>query len=360
MPFPWAALAIAGMAGAAALTGVPGAAAGRSRPTSEATCGSGQPRTEGPYVTSGGPDDDYTRDGCYAIVGQSVIRRATDGRTRWTRALAGELGGVRPPHILHDAARVYVAHGDGVTALDVAAGSIVWHSAGPRERMRLRDTLLLATECGSSQAIQAGGRFVVARSVADGRTIFKVRLPAAFTDPWPIREFGGWFVAQDGDAADDSIGAVIFDATGRVRYRLAKLLVGGTRQGNDVVLLTVGEVARLAPSGAVRWSFPSVYSGNGDTVGGGMVTLPGGDLVEYEYDSISDSGVGLQRFDPAHGTRRWAADCKALGVSHSLYQHHATVAVDGSQLRVTSRGSYGTFVEWLDLATGKQVRRIQE
>jgi hypothetical protein len=44
-------------------------------------------------------------------------------------------------------------------------------------------------------------------------------------------------------------------------------------------------------------------------------------------------------------------------VGHSQYLHDATVAVAGERLRVSSQGSYGTFVEVLDLRTGKQLRR---
>ncbi len=77
-----------------------------------------------------------------------------------------------------------------------------------------------------------------------------------------------------------------------------------------------GEVARLTPSGSPGWSVPS--GGGGDTDGGGIVPLPGSDLVVYEYDAISDSGVRLKRFDPSEGTVQWETFCKPLGVGHSL------------------------------------------
>src|SRR5262245_20260138 len=54
-----------------------------------------------------------------------------DGMMEWSTRLEGYLGLVRPPHLLFDKERVYVTHGDGVTALDVRTGVVLWHSPGP-------------------------------------------------------------------------------------------------------------------------------------------------------------------------------------------------------------------------------------
>src|SRR5260221_7392734 len=78
-----------------------------------------------------------------------VIRRDHAGRILWATRLTGDLGSVRPPHLLADAFRVYVSHGDGVTALDRETGKVVWHAKGPGDGMYLGDGLLLAADCGN-------------------------------------------------------------------------------------------------------------------------------------------------------------------------------------------------------------------
>ena len=52
-----------------------------------------------------------------------VVRRDPSGQVLWATPLEGYLGRVRPPHLLADADRVYVTHGDGVTALDRRTGT---------------------------------------------------------------------------------------------------------------------------------------------------------------------------------------------------------------------------------------------
>ena len=312
----------------------------------------------GPYVDAGSRDPDWTWDGAFSIAGDSVVRHDGPDRVVWATQLDGDLGGVRPPHLIADAHRVYVANGGGVTALDVGTGKIVWNSSGPNERMLLSRDLILATVCGSSEAIKANGRFATSRKVTDGSIEFKIRLPDAWEDPLPIGEVAGLFLIQDYRSRDNGDGALLVDRSGRVRFHLRRLVTDGIRLGDDLVLLLNGEVVRLASSGNVRWSFPSHILGDDERGSGGIVALPGGDLLEYEFEDISDSGVGLKRFEPSGGKMRWDAFCKPLGVSHSIYHHRAHVVIEAGQVKVISRGSYGTFTEWLALSTGQQVRRV--
>jgi outer membrane protein assembly factor BamB len=312
----------------------------------------------GPYVDAGSPDPAWTRDGAFSIAGDSVVRHAGQGHVIWATQLEGDLGGVRPPHLIADAHRVYVANGGGVTALDVDTGRLAWNSNGPNERMLLSKDLILATECGTGGAIKANGRYATARKVTDGSIAFKLRLPDAWEDPLPICEVAGLFVIQDYRSRATSDGALLVDHSGRVRFRLRRLVTDGIRLGDDMVLLLNGEVVRLAPSGEARWSFPSHIRGDDERGSGGIVALPGGDLLEYEFDDISDSGVALKRFEPSVGKMRWDTFCEPLGVAHSIYHHDAHVVIEAGQVKVISRGSAGTFTEWLAPSTGHQVRRV--
>lgn len=149
-------------------------------------------------------------------------------------------------------------------------------------------------------------------------------------------------------------GSVVLDWA---RLGIRNPVICGLRIGRDVLVLMEGEVARFTPRGMRRWSFPSIINGGGR---GGLVKIPGGDVIEFEYNGIADSGVGVQRFSPIDGARRWSVHCEGLGVDHSKYFHRATVTIEGNELKVASRASGGTFVEWVDLGTGKRVRRITE
>src|SRR5438105_2415201 len=59
-----------------------------------------------------------------------VVRRDPSGGVSGATPLEGDLGRARPPHLLADADRVYVTHGDGVTALDRRTGTVLWPSPG--------------------------------------------------------------------------------------------------------------------------------------------------------------------------------------------------------------------------------------
>jgi hypothetical protein len=88
------------------------------------------------------------------------------------------------------------------------------------------------------------------------------------------------------------------------------------------------------------------------------VSVPAGGVLEVGYSRMADSGVHLVRRGGLLGRQVWEHWCRGLGVTHSEYQHDVTVRVEGPVVRVTSRGSDGTFVERLDLATGTRLGRV--
>jgi outer membrane protein assembly factor BamB len=273
-----------------------------------------------------------------------VISRDAAGEVRWATRLDGDLGSGPGPHLLWDRERIYVTHGGGVTALDAKTGKILWHAKGPANCMCLDGDQLLA----------ANGPHLVARAAATGATRFDVTLPKKDLNPEPIRAAGGLFIVQGDEDPGGWGDTYLIDRQGQVRFRLDRRVVAGVRQGQDLVLLTSRDVVRLAPGGKVQWAIPLDWGGN---AGGGLVAVPGGDLVAFRFCRIADSGVQVARLDPTTGKVAWLARCKNLGVNHSKYRHEATLSVEGDRLRVTSRGSFGTFVEALDLRSGKQLER---
>src|SRR5262249_34303670 len=106
--------------------------------------------------------DELKRDG--------FVRRR--GAIEWRTDLKGYLGGNRPPHLVFDDERVYVTHDDGVTALSAKTGHVLWHSRGPGNCLCLSGDLLLAAG-GRDAWTEAFGRYVMARSVATGREMFR-------------------------------------------------------------------------------------------------------------------------------------------------------------------------------------------
>jgi hypothetical protein len=286
-----------------------------------------------------------------------VVKRDGSGKLIWSTTLEGGLGRHRDPHLLADSARVYVSHGDGVTALEEKTGRVLWHTVGPSDRLCLSGNLLLAADCTGGEA-GVEGRWVTARAVASGKEVFKVRLPAKDFDPEPIVEFAGLFLVQTHEGPDGKGNAFLIDREGKVRHHFDREVVAGRMTGKDRVFLTSKEMVRITPGDKVLWTIP-FGSARDWPAGGGLVDVPGGDLLAFRYGVISDSGVRVVRIDPAAGKVVWQASCAGLGVGHSKYRHEAMVMVEDKQVKVRSRGSFGSFTELLDLDSGRQVKRTR-
>src|SRR5262249_52720185 len=173
-------------------------------------------------------------------------------------------------------------------------------------------------------------------------------------DPWPIREVAGLFLVQAPERFGTRGDAFLIDRAGKVCHHFGCSVLDGRSLGADRVFLTNHEIVRVTPAGKQVWRIPC---NDRDLDDGRLLADPGGDLLSFRFGRIHDSGVRVRRFDPRTGKTAWAVSCAALGVSHSKYHHQASVRLDGQRVRVTSRGSSGSFVEVLDLRTGKQISR---
>jgi hypothetical protein len=294
------------------------------------------------------PRYDYDRAG-------QVTRREGE-RVVWTTKLTGPVGGVRPPHLLADAERVYVTNDDGVTALDAKSGKVAWRSKGPNDCMLLSKDLLLAAQCGDYGDVRKYGRFFSARHVADGKELFRVRLPSDNDfDPYPIKEVAGLFLVQS--RGWDKPAAYLITREGKVWKQFDHLVLDAVEADGQRVFLTADHILGIDEDRTVRWQI--LLKGSRYNDEGRLLRLPGGDLLVYRYGPISDSGVWLLCVDPCKGKTRFQATCEPLGVDHSKYRHTATATVEKGTLKVVSRGSSGTFVEHLDLHTGKQISRTE-
>jgi outer membrane protein assembly factor BamB len=284
-----------------------------------------------------------------------VVRRAVAGEVLWSTTLDGKIGDSDDPVLVCDAERVYLSHQDGVTALDAATGRELWHARGPNDHLLVSDGLLLATGVFAHATLPDMGHWLLARAGRDGTEVFRVLLPFNSMSPEPLLEVGGRFLVQAwGTSRVRDVGLLV-DRGGTVRYRFDRQVVAGKPRGADRLFLTSRDVVCLSADDAVRWSVP--FREREWVAGGELVELPDGQMLASLYCIIADSGVQVVRLDPVSGQEVWQAACEPLGVNHSKYGHEATVVVKGGQVHVTSCGDGGTFVEVLDLASGRQVKR---
>jgi hypothetical protein len=187
--------------------------------------------------------------------------------------------------------------------------------------------------------------------------VFTVRLPQDDSfGPYPIEEMAGLFLVQTGEHPGGEGTGLLFDLKGKVRHRFDHQVITGRLVGTDRVFLTSHEAVCCDASDKVLWTL--AFRSPEWIASGGLVTLETGDLLAFLYGRISDSGVQVIRLNPKTGKQVWQTQCAGLGVPHSKYHHWANVRVDGDRMKVTSRASGGTFVEYLDLASGRQLKRM--
>jgi hypothetical protein len=182
----------------------------------------------------------------------------------------------------------------------------------------------------------------------------KVQLSTGDFDPMPIEEIAGLFLVQSDSPPDGVPEACLFDRHGKVRLELFCQVVDGISLDEKRVFLTTSAVVCFDPTGKLHWNIGFQHGDSLDR--GRIIKLQSGDLIVFLYGPIHDSGVRVMRLNPVTGKPVWRAYCESLGVGHSDYQHRAKAEVLAKQLKITSRGA-DTFVELLDLQSGKRVKR---
>ncbi len=73
------------------------------------------------------------------------------------------------------------------------------------------------------------------------------------------------------------------------------------------------------------------------------------------YSPIADEGVELEFL--VNGHRSWHAYVEPLGTSHSAYTHTVECFVDNNDLKIRSKGSYGTIIEDRLMTDGRLMSR---
>jgi outer membrane protein assembly factor BamB len=272
------------------------------------------------------------------------------GKVAWSRQLDGPLDQWENAALAWDDWRVYVAHNRGVTALAADTGKPLWHAKGPCRKLVVSGRLLLA-------AGQHEGRWwLTGRGAASGCQVFRTALVGERFDPQRVGEIAGLFLFEGFNDPRPPLtwSAVLIDREGQVRHRFRHRVVAALRLGEERIILTGGGVMRLSLENEARWAMS--LGDYGSRVEGSLVVV-GGDLVAFLYGPKDDTGVDLVRLNAASGRVVWRARCPELHGRFIDYEQRVTADLEGSELRVTSRGSYGTFVEVLDLRTGRRITR---
>ena len=286
-----------------------------------------------------------------------IIRQDAKKNVLWTRLFKEDVDGVRPPHLLWDKKRVYFTHDDGVTALDGDNGKTLWHAKGPIHGLLLREGILFGTGYTVDKNKESRSCWLFACDSATGNEKFKALLPTEFSDPEAVREVAGLYLVQVGEPPSGKGNGLLFDSKGNIRHRFNRQVVNAKQLNDGIVVLTSAEVVRLSANDKRAWSVS--FENHEWIAGGGLVDLPDGDFIAFRYGQICDSGVDLVCLSVS-GKVKWKVHCPGLRVDHSKYCHEAFVRVEGSKLRVTSEGSSGTFVEVLDLKTGRRLERTRK
>jgi outer membrane protein assembly factor BamB len=275
-----------------------------------------------------------------------VVRQDAGGKVAWSTKLDRPFDPQEEPALAWDEWRVFVPLRNGVTVLDASTGKRLWHADGPSKNPLVSGRLVVTL------GWEGDAWWLVGRGAASGVRVFQVPLPPEPAEIWSVRDAGGLFVVQAGRFF--GVKGLLIDRHGTIRHRFNRPVLAALPLEQGGVVLTSHEVMRFSAAGECRWAAPLEQRW---LPGGGLVEVGGGGLVAFLYCPIADSGVQLVRFDVATGKVVWRARCAPLGADHSKYRHEVRVTLQGERLRVTSKGSSGTFVELLDLKTGKRLER---
>ncbi len=186
----------------------------------------------------------------------------------------------------------------------------------------------------------------------------EARIAKKMSNPELLQQVVGLFLVQIPEIPDSHGCAFLIDRQGAVRHRFDCQVLSAQKYGEDGVFLTRKNVVRVTSEGKVVWTI--LFDERQWDEEGTMIDLPSGDSVVFHFHRIADSGVNVIRFDPSSGNEKWTTFCAGLGVMHSQYLHSAKITVEDDKIRVTSEGSSGTFVEILDLKTGRQLNRTRK
>ena len=182
--------------------------------------------------------------------------------------------------------------------------------------------------------------------------IFRLTLPAG-TGSLRLRAVGPCFALSIWTATP--IGMLVHPAGRIIARRDDDVFLAAVARGESLVVLSPRGVSLLELDGTAAWTVPLGTRDPTPACDGGLVALPGGDLLAWGYTRGAAWGPELARIRPSDGKEVWRATCEAFAVAHSRYSKDARVEVRGDLAFVAVTESAGDFLDAFDLATGERV-----
>src|SRR5262249_9501787 len=145
------------------------------------------------------------------------------------------------------------------------------------------------------------------------------------SDPEGVRTLADLFLVQEGERPGGAGNTLLVDHHGQVQHRFDRQVIDGLKQNDDYVFLTSKDVICRSRTDQLRWAIP--FGQPKWIAGGGLLSLPDGDLLAFLYGCISDTGVQVIRVQPQASKQVWQTACGPLGVGHSEYHHEAKAQI---------------------------------
>jgi hypothetical protein len=288
-----------------------------------------------------------------------LIGKGADGNVVWTRHVKGVSYGYSNRQMAKDGERVYAATDAGMIAVEIGNGKLVWESMEGVYDLKLIGDVLVTLMDRSEDVEAVEEYWLVAYRAKTGEKVFETRLPEDLAyfqnrlESLRISEMTGMYLVQGVHEIRGTGYAVLVDRQGKVWHRSYRRILDGVQVGESRLLVTSKSVVCLWASGQTKWERMFEWRENG----GRMLKGADGTLLAYLYGPISDSGVQVMRIRIEDGMVLWQVYCDPLGTTHSAYGHDADVTCDDKTVMVRSAGSSGSWVEVLDVQSGKRVSR---
>jgi len=216
------------------------------------------------------------------------------------------------------------------------------YSAGP---VSVHGIVAVVRQAGDAQEL-------VGTRAISGEEIFRLALPGervmlGLSAVGPCFAVSQWSAPRVG---------ILVHPSGRVIARWDDdAFLAAVLRGESLLVLSGQGVSLLEQDGKAAWTVPLGTGVPTQACDGGLVVLPGGDLLAWSYSRGMAWGPELARVRPSDGKAIWRATCEAFAVAHSKYTKDARVEVRGDLAYVAVAESAGEFLDVFDLTTGERV-----
>jgi len=286
-----------------------------------------------------------------------VVRKDSSGEKIWSVPIPGSVGSINVPEIVWDDERVYFAHGEGITCLDAATGSYIWHSEPGDFTLALFSGNLYSTGHLRESESEEWRLWLFARDPLTGEIRYRSRLPDNVMRPNPLEKRGDQILVKQMYKDEDAEGGALCELDGTIRYVFTRQLIDAMSFGNDFVVMEPKGFKRLSDTGEVIWESENTNWGES----GEFIALPDGKYLAYSWASWDWGGAYLTAIDLDTGQVGWRANSSIdPGVVTGSYRQNVTVWINRDRVVVRCCGSQAWVTEIFHAQNGLVVQRIEQ